>query len=288
LDLSVLIVTFHSRGHIEACLRSLAPALDGVASEMLVIDNASADGTAELVRASFPDVRVLALSENRGFAAGIQAGLAASTGRHVLWLNPDARYVSGSIREIVQWVDSHPEVGIVGGRILDPDGSIQRSARVFPSYGAVLGARASLLTKLFPGNPFSKRYLRTHSDYQAIEAVDWVSGACLLHTRALSERLRGPDDGFFMYFEDVDFCYRAWQAGFQVFFHPGFTVEHEIGGSSTRAPATLLVARHRSMWRWYVKHFRRFWLKDAVIWVGVWVRCGALIAAGLARRRSNA
>jgi GT2 family glycosyltransferase len=288
MDLSVLIVTFNSRDHIAACLRSLEAPLTGLAHEVLVIDNASSDGTVDVVRSASPGARIVELPENRGFAAGVNAGLAASSGEFVLWLNPDSRYVSGSPGDVIDWMRAHADVGIVGGRILDPDGSVQRSARVFPSYGAVLGARYSLLTKLFPKNPFSTRYLRTHSDYDQIEPVDWVSGACLMHTRATSDALRGADDGFFMYFEDVDFCYRAWQAGRKVFFHPGMTVEHEIGGSSTRTPAALLVIRHRSLWRWYAKHFKRFWLKDAVVWVGVWVRCAALIAAGAGRRRSNA
>jgi GT2 family glycosyltransferase len=210
--------------------------------------------------------------------------LAASTGRVVLWLNPDAVFQGGSIADVVEWMRSHPDVGIVGGRILDSDGGVQRSARSFPSYGAVIGARYSLLTRWFPNNPWSRRFLRTDLTYDAIAPVDWVSGACLLHTRAASDRLDGPDDGFFMYFEDVDFCYRARLAGLQVFYHPGMTVTHRIAGSSRSAPAALLVARHRSLWRWYTKHFRRFWVKDAAVWAGIWIRCGTLVVAQLVRQ----
>jgi N-acetylglucosaminyl-diphospho-decaprenol L-rhamnosyltransferase len=233
-------------------------------------------------------VGLVELPVNKGFAGGIRAGLAASSGRFVLWLNPDATYASGRVADAVLWMRSHPEAGIVGGRILDPDGAIQLSARTFPSYGAVAGARSSLLTKWFPNNPWSRRFLRTDLTHDRIEPVDWVSGAFLLHTRALGDQLDGPDEQFFMYFEDVDFCYRARQAGAQVFFHPGMTVTHRIGGSSRSAPAALLVARHRSLWRWYTKHFRRFWLKDAVVWTGVWIRCGTLILAGVLRGRRSA
>lgn len=288
MDLSLLIVTHNSRAHIGACLRSLGPARAGIRSEVLVVDNGSSDGTVDLVRAEFPDVRIAALDRNRGFAGGINAGLRETTGAYVLWINPDARFVGGRIQDVLDWMRAHPKAGIVGGKILDPSGELQRSARSFPSYGAVLGARHSLLTRVLPNNPFSRRFLRSDSSYDQIEPVDWVSGAFLAHTRDLSARLGGPDEGFFMYFEDVDFCYRAKREGFEVYFHPGMTMEHQVGGSSSQRPAALLVERHRSLWRWYAKHFRRFWLKDAVVWTGIWIRCGALILASRVRRRTHA
>ena len=287
MDLSVLIVTYNSRRHVVDCLTSLLPALGDISHEVVVIDNASGDGTAAAVRAACPHVQVIDLPVNRGFAAGINRGLSATTGRHIVWLNPDAMWKSGSFRDVSAWMDAHPEVGIVGGRILDPAGTVQRSARAFPSYGAVLGARYSILTRLFPNNPFSRRFLRSDSNYANIEPVDWVSGAFVMHTRELSDKLHGLDEGFFMYFEDVDFCFRAWRAGSSVYFHPGMTVEHEIGGSSAHMPVAMLVARHRSLWRWYTKHFRRLWPKDAVVWAGVWIRCGALVLAHALRRRRS-
>src|SRR5439155_7892397 len=150
--LSVLIVTHNSDAHIGDCLRSLLPAVAEIPSEIVVVDNASSDGTVDLVK-GFAPARVVALPQNRGFASGIKAGLAATTGSHVLWLNPDSRFVSGRIADVIAWMDAHPEAGIVGGKILDPAGTVQLSARGFPSYGAVLGARYSILTKLFPKNP---------------------------------------------------------------------------------------------------------------------------------------
>ncbi len=285
MDLSILIVTFNSAGQIGECLRSLSAEARALATEIVVIDNASSDGTAAVVRAQFPDVRVIELPRNLGFAAGINRGLRATTGRSVLWLNPDGHLVAGRVADVLAWLDTRPDVGIVGGRVLDPSGAVQLSARAFPSYGAVLGARYSILTRLFPGNRFSRHFLRTDSSYSAIEPVDWVSGAFLLHTRALADRLGGLDEGFFMYFEDVNFCYRAWRAGSKVYYHPGMTIQHEIGGSSEGVPMRMLVARHRSLWRWYTKHFRRFWLKDAVVWLGVWTRCGVLMASRLVGRR---
>lgn len=275
LDLSVLIVTYRSVGDIDACLRSVLAATAGLRAEVIVIDNASGDGTVEAAQAH-AGVRVLALERNVGFGAGINQGLRASTGRYVLWMNPDGRLVGGSLALVLAWMDTHPDVGIVGGRILDPGGSVQRSARSFPSYGAALGHRYSLLTRWFPGNPWTRRYLRGESTYTAAEPVDWVSGALVVHRRAVSDALHGLDEQFFMYVEDVDFCRRAWDAGWKVYFHPGIVMEHEIGGSSRQVPRAMIVARHRSMWRYYRKHFRRFWPKDAVTWSAIWGRCAWL------------
>ncbi len=288
MDLSIVIVTYNSHAFIDACLQSLRDAMDAVdgfgdlAVEVCVVDNRSADGTVAAVRSAHPWARVVESDRNGGFAHGVNLGLRHSSGRDVLWLNPDSRLLPGAgrgMRELLAWMHGHPNAGIIGGRILDPGGSVQRSVRTFPSYGSVIGARYSLLTRLWPGNPFSREFLRSDLSYDRVATVDWVSGACLLHRRAVSDQLRGLDEGYFMYFEDVDFCYRASKAGWTVHFHPAFSVEHHIGGSSEQAPVSMLVARHRSMWRWYTKTFRRFWLKDLAVFAGIWVRCGWLSLA---------
>lgn len=292
MDLSVIIVTYNSQAFIDTCLRSLLDALgadggfDETSAEVCVVDNQSTDATADTVRRLHPSVRVVESDRNGGFAHGVNLGLAATTGRFVWWLNPDSRCLPASargIRDVMQWMSEHPAAGIVGGRILNTDGTVQRSVRAFPSYGAVLGARYSMLTRWWPGNPFSRAYLREDLSYDREATVDWVSGACLLHRRAVSDQLHGLDEGFFMYFEDVDFCHRATQGGWSVHFHPGFSVEHHIGGSSELAPIRMLVARHRSMWRWYTKRFQRQWLKDVVVFAGIWVRCGAMSLARIWR-----
>lgn len=291
MELSVIIVTYRSRVYIDACLGSVLAALAEAGapptSEVCVVDNASTDGTAAHVRANYPSVRVVDSERNGGFAHGVNLGLRHTSGRAVLWLNPDSRMLAGAgagLRAVAEWLHAHATAGIVGGRILNDDGTVQKSVRAFPSYGAVLGARYSFLTRWWPGNPFSRAYLRDDLSYDREVAVDWVSGACLLHHREVSDRLDGLDEGYFMYFEDVDFCWRATAAGWTVHFHPGFSVEHRIAGSSDLAPVRMLVARHRSLWRWYTKSHQRSWLKDAIVFVGVWIRCGALSLARLWRR----
>lgn len=179
MELSIVIVTYNSRAFIDDCLRSVRQALDAAGApgtaEVCVVDNQSSDGTAAHIRAAYEWVRVIESPRNGGFAHGVNQGLAATTGTSVLWLNPDSKMLDGSgegLRTVVHWLESHATAGIVGGRILNTDGSVQRSVRTFPSYGAVLGARYSVLTKLWPNNPFTRQYLRSDLSYDQVATVD--------------------------------------------------------------------------------------------------------------------
>lgn len=272
IDLSIVIVTYNSSAHIGACLRSLPAALEGLAAEVIVVDNASSDGTAALVARDFPDVRLVERAVNGGFAAGVNAGLAAAGGRYVAWINPDSDVVDGRFADVVAWLDAHPGVGIAGLKLVDPAGRVEPSDRGFPGFHSALGHRYSLLTRIWPGNPFSKRYLRTGETRDGVRDADWVSGAALVHRRGLAVDLGGLDEQFFMYCEDVDFCYRAAQAGSGVRYLPLVTLRHEIGASSGRVKRAMIDARHDSLWRYYRKHYRRHPIKDAAAYGGIALR----------------
>ena len=277
IDLSIVIVTFNSARHIDACLSSLPPALDGITAETLVVDNGSSDGTASAVRARHPEVRVIESGANRGFAGGVNTGLAASSGRYALWLNPDSQVVEGRFKNVVEWLDAHRETGIAGLKLVDEHGRVEPSDRGFPSYHSAIGHRYALLTRLWPSNPFSTRYLRTGGDPDNVREADWVSGAALVHRRDVAQRLEGLDEQFFMYCEDVDFCYRARQAGWKTGYLPLVTVRHEIGGSAERVKPAMIRARHESLWKYYRKHFARNPIKDAVTYAGIFGRSAWLL-----------
>src|SRR5690606_9512473 len=217
---------------------------EGLSSEIVVVDNASADGTQEAVARACPSARVIARDVNGGFASAVNCGLAASTGRYVLWLNPDAAVVNGELADVVRWLDEHPDVGIAGLRLVDEHGRVEPSDRGFPSYHSALGHRYSLLTRLWPSNPFSRRYLRSDQDRSTPRDADWVSGAALMHRRAVSEALSGLDDQFFVYCEDVDFCYRAHLCGWRTAYVPLVTLRHAIGGSASAVKPAMIRARH--------------------------------------------
>jgi len=156
---------------------------------------------------------------------------------------------------------------------VNEDGTLQHSARSFPSYEHFFFGRYSLLTRLFPRNPYSRKFLNLDWDHSGIRDVDWLSGACLLHRREVLDQLGSLDEQFYMYFEDVDFCRRAHEKGWKVQYQPECRVLHYIGVSSGHARRRMLFRRHQSIWRYYLKYFRRNLVKDVVIATGLFVRC---------------
>ncbi|HVE73052.1 MAG TPA: glycosyltransferase family 2 protein [Thermoanaerobaculia bacterium] len=273
MRLSLIVVSYNTRELLASCLDSLVAYLPAIEHEVCVVDNASKDGSAALVRERFPHVRVIELGENRGFAAAVNVGIAATSGRYVCWLNPDACLLNDGMGTLLDYLDAHERTGIVGPRILNPDGSVQHSSRAFPSYATALFNRNSLLTRFFPRNRFTRSYLNIDRDRDAVQETDWVSGACLLHRRELGLL----DERFFLYMEDIDFCLRAHNGGWGVAYHPALRVMHRIGGSSRQMPVRRVVAFHRSIWRYYAKHFRRNLLLDAASAAVIWGRCAVMM-----------
>jgi hypothetical protein len=288
MDLSIVIVNYNAAQFLGRCLTSIAAHLAGIEHEVCVVDNASSDGSLELVKRAFPQVQLVASGRNLGFAAGVNVGLRHTSGRYVLWLNPDSEMLDDGMAELLRYLNTEAGVGIVGSQIVDPDGGLQLSCRSFPSYRTALFNRYSLLTRWFPKNRYTRQYLFTDWDHSTIHEVDWVSGACLLHRRQLIQEIGELDEQFFMYNEDVDFCLRAKKAGWKVHYHPGMRVLHHIAGSSRQVPVRMIIERHRSMWRYYAKHFPRHPVKDALVSLGIGGRCGLrIVGETFVRTRSK-
>lgn len=255
---SVVIVAHDSRPHLSACLRSLYDQRDDLPLEVIVVDNASRDQGAEAARTEFPQITLVSPTKNLGFAAGANLGIRQAKGSHVLLLNPDTVVVPGALHRMVEFMNATPDAGVVGPKLLNPDGSLQLSCRAFPGRWMVFAHRYALLTRLLPGNPATRRYLLTDWDHGSVRPVDWVSGACLMTTREVLERVGLLDEGFFLFNEDVDFCKRVWAAGWKVYYVPEAVVFHHIGISGRRNAVPLILARHRSMLRYHHKHFRPY------------------------------
>lgn len=276
MDLSIVIVNYNAAPFLKRAIDSIGHHLKNISHEICVVDNASTDESSD-VWTAYPQIRVISNDKNLGFAAAVNQGLRISSGSFILWLNPDSELLDDGLEEILRYLNDHPEVGIIGPRILNTDGSIQLSCRSFPSYQAGLFNRYSLLTRWFPNNSFSRKYLKSDWDHNAITDVDWVSGACLLHRRELLERPGVLDENFFMYCEDVDYCLRAKQQGWKVQYHPGAKVRHEIAASSKQLPNKTILERHKSIWHYYTKHFKRNFAKDIAIGAGIVSRCAILL-----------
>jgi N-acetylglucosaminyl-diphospho-decaprenol L-rhamnosyltransferase len=220
---SAVIVTLNALPWIERCLESVR------GLETIVVDHGSTDGTLELVRERFPEARIVE-QENRGLGAGWNAGMRAAWGRYFLILNADAWVVGDAVERLVAFADARPEAGLVGPRLRNPDGSLQRSVRGFPSPWR-LATEYLFLRKLAPRSRALNAFYAGGFAHDEPREVDWVMGACMLVRRAAVEEAGPLDEAFFLFAEETDWCYRLREAGWRVWFCPDGEVVH-VGGAS--------------------------------------------------------
>ncbi|MEX2246426.1 MAG: glycosyltransferase family 2 protein [Dehalococcoidia bacterium] len=282
-EISVVIVTYNSSDVIGRCLASLREHSPHDTVEVIVVDNASSDGTPDLIRRDFPWVLVFECGDNAGVSAGVNVGVSFSQGPYIATINPDCRFDADALTPLTAYLRDHPDVGIVAPQLLDDDGAVQLSCRAFPGYATALFSRYSPLTRLLPGNRFSRRYLMSGFDHASLRDVDWVSGAAMMFPRPVYDRLRGWDERFFLFSEDVDFCKRVHDAGLRVVYDPSVRVTHRIG-ISANPTSRVIVERHRSMWRYYRKHLRRNPPVDALTAAAIAARCALLLTTTAATR----
>jgi GT2 family glycosyltransferase len=240
LNVSIIIVSFNGRAHLERCLQSLHDAPPSCSHEIIVVDNSSMDGSADVAR-RWPRVRLIENDANLGFAAGNNVGIRASSGQYLLLLNSDTIVPRGAVDALAAALDRDPSVAIVGPRLVNTDGRAELSV------GRMVG----------PWNEFRQKYLMpTRAEQLAREQQfpDWVSGACLLVRREDAEAVGGLDERFFMYLEDVDFCASIRARGRRVLFAPDVEVTHLRGGSRASTERLTERAYRRSQLAFYRKH----------------------------------
>jgi len=242
-EVSVVVVTFNGREFVPACLESI-PA----GAETIVVDNASSDGTADLVQERFPKASLLRNSVNRGFAAGVNRGIAASRGRYVCLLNPDAKLSPGTLSTLAAYLDAHPDVGAAAPQLLHEDGRRQNSFDNFPSFATVF-LNKSLLRLFLPG-----RFPSKTQEWTEPRDVESVIGACMMIRRGLLDRIGGLDEAYFLFLEETDWCLRAWRAGSRIAFVPGATAVHLQGGSRDTVRFRARIEYVRSLFTFFRKH----------------------------------
>ena len=256
MDLTVIILNWNTRDDLRVCLGSIFEQEFRHSVEVIVADNASEDDSREMVRREFPKARLVVHPENLGFCAGNNRAIPPNPGRYVLFLNADTRVTPCALDTLIEFADSTPDAGIIGPKLLNADGSLQYSCRRFPNLAAGF-FRNTPLGRLFPKNRFTQDYLMSDWDHASVRDVDWVSGAALLVRRETLEQIGGFDEGFYMYCEDVDLCYRAHEAGWRVVYFPDSVIYHIIGRSSDQVPTRATYYFHTSMYRFYKKHYAR-------------------------------
>jgi GT2 family glycosyltransferase len=258
VDASIVIVNWKTQELLHACLASILQNTGSTHVEIIVVDNGSRDGSAEMVEREFPAVRLLVNTCNLGFAAANNRGLSAARGRYLLLLNSDTLALPGAIDEMVRYMDTHPCVGAVGPRLLHGDGSLQVSVRDFPRLDH--DAAMMLEVKHWPvvGDMARRHLQRAYlPDPEQTREVDWVMGACLLLRREAVEHVGPLDDAYFFFFEDVDLCYRLRQHGWSVVFLGKAGIVHLGGQSWARVSAPRLIWYYRGLLRFYRLHYPR-------------------------------
>ena len=250
-DVSAIVVNWNTRDLLADCLNTLIHNTQDPDLEIMVVDNASSDGSVEMLRRAFPQVRLLLNEANVGFARANNQGMAASHGRYLLLLNSDAFLQPGALPALVSLAEARPQAGIVGAQLLNLDGSFQASHTAFPT----LWREFLILSGL--GRALFGRWYPSHGSEEARgpQRVDYVEGACVLVRREAFEAVGGLDEDYFMYAEEVDWCYAMRAKGWQVWYQPAARVVHLGSGSSRRRSTQRETDLYRSRITFFRKHY---------------------------------
>lgn len=245
-ELAAVVVNYEAGDHLYVTVSSLLASGIG---EIVVVDNGSSDGSLSGIRVELESVRVVDAGHNLGYGAAVNLGVTwlGPAVSMVLVCNADLEVDPDAPRRLAQRLREERGLGIVGPRLLASDGSVYPSARAFPSLVDAIGH--GLIGLFSASNPFSRRYLRTDGTPEQMGSPQWVSGACFLVRRLAFESVRGFDPAYFMFAEDVDLCWRLNRAGWEVGYEPSAVVTHHEGVSRAHHPVRMLVAHHRSLWR---------------------------------------
>ncbi len=251
LDLSIVIVSYNTRDMLRDCLAALPAAYEGLTVEVFVVDNASPDASAEMVRTEFPDVRLMANADNPGFACANNQALKVSSGRYVVILNPDTVPAPGSLTLLLRYLEAHADVGAVGPMLLNTDGSLQRNGRTFPTPFREFLGHTGLRNLIRGSRGPGWEYGRTDFDIEA--DTDSVTGACMMLPHAVMDRVGMLDEEFFMFYEEVEWCWRIKRAGLRIVYLPQSRVVHHWMGSVRQQSRLMTIKLFQSMLVYYRK-----------------------------------
>ena len=267
MSTSVVVINYNAGAALLDCLRSVA----GDAAEIVLIDNASTDGSTEKAVAQFPGRRVIHNDRNTGFSVAANQGIRTAMTDSVVLLNPDATAAPGAIRALTEALRTNQRAAVVGGLVRNPDGTVQPTKRAFPSlhHAALHG----LVGVIWPNNPGTRAYTLADASFDDTRQVDWVAMTAVAIRREAFEAIGGFDERFFFFVEDVDLCRRLADAGWEVWFEPRAQFTHLWGGSWTQRPLKFLALHQLNLFRYFRKHRR-----------GAWVLAAPVVAAGLSLR----
>lgn len=280
MDLSIIIVNYKTKDLTLACIQSVFSSTTSYNYEIILIDNASNDGTIQSVNEQYPEVVTIANKENVGFSRANNQGIRIAKGRYVLLLNSDTIVQQDTLQTMLDFMDENPIVGASGCKIVLPDGSLDKACkRGFPTPSASF-YYAFGFAKLFPRIRRFNQYQLGYLDPDQQYPIDSLVGAFMLVRRETIEHVGMLDEEFFMYGEDIDWCYRIKEAGWVNYYYPRTQIVHHKGASSRRKPYKIIYEFHRAMILFHNKHYRKkySWLINAMVYIGVGVKLGLTLA----------
>jgi hypothetical protein len=272
IDLSIIIVNYNVKEFLQNLLNSISKASGNLTIETIVVDNASTDGSVEVIRDNYPEVDLIASESNLGFGAANNLALERAKGKYLLLINPDTIVKEDTFTKLINYLEQVPDIGMIGCKVLNPDGTLQLSCRrSFPgpwtSFTKVTG-----LSRLFPNSRLFAKYNLTYLDPDESYEVDAISGAFMMFRREVYEKIGGFDPQFFMYGEDLDLCYRTQQAGYKVFYYPETEIIHYKGESTKRSSLDETKVFYDAMHLFVKKHFSASFLVEAILQFAIILR----------------
>lgn len=275
-DLAVVVVNYNAGEYLARCVSSVVEASGGLALDLVVVDNASSDGSARMAIERTPQARLIANTSNRGLSAAWNQAAFTVDAPWMLFLNPDAEIKRGDLADFVKAGEQRPEVGLVGPMIRNPDGTVYESGRAFP--GVVQAVAHAFLGPFAPANRFTQAYRQTSWDRSTEREVDWVSGAAMLIRRSAFEEVGAFDETFWLYGEELDLCTRLRDAGWKVLATPELEILH-VGGVSTGRSRQTHLMHSQSIYRYYRKHRASGWRRATLPLARVVLRTRAEVVA---------
>lgn len=270
--LSISIVNWNTTDLLRNCLRSIRSNPPEADLQVIVVDNASSDFDEAAIRAEFPGVHIIANSDNTGYAHGNNQAIEASTGDYVLLLNPDTEVKPNALQTLIDFMENHPDAAACGAKLVRPDGTIDQCVRGFPAPLAIASEYLGL-AKLFPNSRVLGAYRMTYFSFDHVAEVDQVMGSCMIISRKAIDAIGPIDEQFRIFFNEVDWCFRAKMAGWKIYFTPDAEVIHLGGQSTKQVKSAMRLESMRSLRRFYEKHYKgrafapMYWLALAGIWL---------------------
>ncbi|MBT5550181.1 MAG: glycosyltransferase family 2 protein [Nitrospina sp.] len=254
MNLSCIIVNYYNSPPLQNCLESVYRTLNNISFEVIIVDNSQDDPGMAKLKTSYPQVQYIQNHTNTGFAKANNQAVQSAQGEILLFLNPDTVLTDQAIEKMQEHLKFNPDVGALGPKVLNTDGSLQYSCRRFPTIMTGFFNRYSLLSRWFPDNRYSVSYMMKDFNHEEVREVDWLSGCCLMVPHAVFDKAGGFDEHYFLFNEDIDLCRAIHQNGFKVMYFPYAKITHHISTSNSKVPVDIIIKRHLGMIHYYKKN----------------------------------